>query len=332
MISWRYFAKRLVSYGLTVFASMTLIFLLTRLAPQAPSENVLLFKLDRMGFPGDSHEMREVYLNFFGRGMGKDVWIQYSLWLGRFLQGNWVSPHVRTAIMDRLPWTIGLSIVVILVGWSIGNILGTIVGWQRERSRSNWVLASISIVINQIPFYVLGLLLVMVFAFYLPLFPTSGGINFMRSYSGISLDYIIDIIYHATLPALSVIIVSVGGHLITMRSLIVNVKGEDFVRFAEARGLKKNRIMMRYAFRNALLPSLTGLALSLGSIASGSMIVEWIFSYPGIGTYYIQAIKDSSYDAVQGITLLIIFGVMTATFIIDLLSPIIDPRISHGRK
>ena len=154
----------------------------------------------------------------------------------------------------------------------------------------------------------------------------------MIAYEGISLALIVDILYHATLPALSVILVSVGGYLITMRSLMVNIKGEDFVRYAQARGLTKGRIMINYAFRNALLPQVTGLALSLGSIASGSMIIEWIFSYPGIGSLFVKAIGQNDYNVVQAITILVIFGVMTGALIIDLLYPILDPRISYEKR
>jgi len=336
MLPVRYITRRLLSYILTIFVSATLIFVLPRVAAGNPIENILI----RMELQGTSisggKEMIDAWVQRFG--LDKDLWTQYTLWLGNLFRGDfglsmiWFPASVQDILKNALPWTIGFSIMVILLGWVIGNIFGALVGWRGEHSRFNWVFASVSIVINHIPFYVLGLLLIMVFTFYLQIFPSSGGTNYMITYQGISPALIVDILYHATLPALSVILVSIGGYLITMRSLMVNIKGEDFVRYAQARGLKKGRIMMNYAFRNALLPQVTGLALSLGSIASGSMIVEWIFSYPGIGSLYVKAIGQNDYNVVQAITLLVIFGVMTGALLIDLLYPILDPRISYEKR
>lgn len=335
MIPVKYLTRRLVSYLITIFASMTLIFIIPRLAPGDPIAQLIL-RMEMQGIASGGEAMVEAYITRFG--LDKDMWTQYVLWLSNLLNGNmglsmrWFPVSVQELIANALPWTIGLLIVVITLGWLIGNILGAFVGWRSEHSKINWIIASIAIVINQIPFYILGLLLVMIFAFYIPLFPSAGGSSHMRIFSGITLAYVIDVFYHATLPALSVIIVSVGGYLVRMRSLIVNIKGEDYVRFAQARGLRKNRILMKYAFRNALLPQVTSLAMSLGSICSGSLIIEWIFSYPGIGSLYVTAISNFDYNVIQGITLLIIFGVMTAILIIDLIYPLIDPRIGYGER
>ena len=335
MIPLRYLIRRLVSYVLTIFAAMTLIFVIPRLAPGNHVEAMIL-RMELQGSVSGGEAMVKAWVTRFG--LDKGVWTQYAMWLRNLMQGdlglsmNRFPASVQEIIANRLPWTIGLLTMVIILGWVIGTVLGAIIGWRSEHSKANWFIASIAIIMNQIPSYVLSLLLVMIFAFYIPIFPSSGGSDYLASYTTISLDYVIDILYHATLPALSVIIVSVGGHLVSMRSLIVNIKGEDFVRYAESRGIKKNRIMMKYAFQNALLPQVTGLAISLGSIASGSLIVEWIFSYPGIGSVYVEAISLSDYNVVQGITLLIIFGVMTAVLIIDLIYPIIDPRVRYGER
>jgi peptide/nickel transport system permease protein len=214
-------------------------------------------------------------------------------------------------------------------------VLGAIVGWRSEHKKLNWAFASIAIVVNQIPFYVLGLVLVMVFAYQLLIFPSSGAINPIMIYGGLTLKYIVDVIYYATLPALSIILVSLAGWITTMRTLMVNIKGEDFMKFAEARGLTKNGILMKYAFRNCILPQVTGLSVSIGSIFSGSLIVEWVFSYPGIGRFFVQAalfFPTPDYNVIQGIALLTIFGTATAVLILDLIYPLLDPRISFAKK
>lgn len=336
MIPVKYLIKRLLTCVITILAAATLIFVLPRLAPGNPIDS-LIERLETTGklVTGGS-EMVEAFTVRFG--LDKPILEQYKLWLINLLRGDlglsirFFPITVQELISRALPWTIGLLITIIILSWVIGNLLGAIVGWRSENKKLNWIIASICIVINKIPFYIFGLLLILTLCYYIPLFPSSGGSSPMIIFSSLSVNYLVDILYHATLPALSVIIISIGGQLMTMRSLIVDIKGEDYVRFAEARGLRKNRILIKYALRNALLPQVTGLAMSLGSLFSGSLIVEWIFSYPGIGTLFITAVEIRDYNVIQGCTLLVIIGVMISVFIVDIIYPIIDPRVQYEER
>jgi peptide/nickel transport system permease protein len=143
--------------------------------------------------------------------------------------------------------------------------------------------------------------------------------------------FIVDVIWHAVLPALSIVLVSISGWLLNMRALVTSILGSDYFLFAEAKGLKRNHIIMKYAFRNALLPQLTGLGMSLGLIMSGALITEQVFAYPGIGSVLMDAINMRDYNLLQGIFLFTMLSVLTANLVIDLVSPLIDPQIRHER-
>jgi peptide/nickel transport system permease protein len=340
MIPVRYFIKRLITYVVTIFVAVTLTFVILRLpvilGGQSPLQSYMLQLQMTAQFSETQRKIVEAYITKFG--LNEPLGTQYIMYLSNLLRGDmgvslkWFPANVSTLIANTLPWTIGLLLVVILISWILGNVLGAIVGWRSERKKLNWTFASIAIVINQIPFYVLGLVLIMTFAYYIVIFPSSGSMSSLTVYQGISLQYIADLIYHATLPALSIILVSLGGTIMGMRTLMINIKGEDFIRYAQARGLTRNRILMRYAFRNTMLPQVTGLAMSIGGIFSGSLIVEWIFSYPGMGKLFVDAIKVPDYNVVQGVTLLTIIGVMTAVLFLDIIYPLIDPRISYAER
>ena len=185
--------------------------------------------------------------------------------------------------------------------------------------------------LSRIPYYVLAVMLILLFAYYIPIFPPSGAMP-MGAVPRLEASFFLDLLRHATLPALSIILASLGGWVIGMRSLMINIQGEDYILFAEAKGLKRSTIMMRYAARNALLPQVTKLALSLGYIVSGALLTEAIFAYPGLGNLYITALGLNDYNLIQGMTLLIIFTVLTANLVIDLLYPLLDPRIRYEEK
>jgi len=283
--------------------------------------------------PG-GEEIVKAYKQMFG--LEGDLFTQYIRYLSQVLRGSlgvsiaFFPTPVEALIARALPWTIGLLTTAVIISWALGNIFGALVGWSRN-SKINIAIASVCLVLSRIPYYVLALILVLVFAYYIPLFPVSGAMR-MGATPRLTLDFILDVMKHAFLPALSIILSSLGGWLIGMRSLIINLQGEDFLMFAEAKGLKKNAILMKYAFRNALLPQVTGLALSLGYTVSGSLLVEAIFGYPGVGSLYVTAIGLNDYNLIQGMTLIIIFSVLTANLLIDLLYPLIDPRIRYEKR
>jgi peptide/nickel transport system permease protein len=201
-----------------------------------------------------------------------------------------------------------------------------VVGWRGRKSRFFQALVPIALVLYTIPYYILAIILVFLFAFYWRIFPLSGAYSTGLA-PEFSLDFALDVLRHGALPALSIILVSLGWWFLSMRSLITTLKGEDYILQAEAKGLSDRRILWGYAFRNALLPQATGLAISLGHIVGGALITEVIFAYPGIGWLIYNAIKGLDFPVIQGSVLLIIFSVALANFIIDITYPFIDPRI-----
>jgi peptide/nickel transport system permease protein len=211
----------------------------------------------------------------------------------------------------------------------LGSVLGGIVGWAGKRSPLLQALVPIALVLYTIPYYILAIVLVFLLAFYWPIFPLTGAYTIGTQLT-LTPAFVLDIARHAVLPALSIVLVSLGWWFLSMRSLIVSIKGEDYITWAEAKGLPRKRIFWAYAFRNALLPQATGLALSLGHIVSGALVTETIFGYPGLGYLIFNSIKTLDFPVIQGSIMLIIVSVAVVNFILDLVYPLIDPRIRYG--
>ncbi len=185
--------------------------------------------------------------------------------------------------------------------------------------------------LNAIPFFLLGLVLVYVFAFRLGWFPLLYGYT-PGTFPQWSFAFVQDVLYHSVLPALSIILVSIGGWALSMRAMMVTTTGEDYVTYADAKGLKDSTIFVRYAIRNALLPQTTALGLALGQVIAGTIIVEVIFSYPGIGKVLFTAIRGSDYFLVQGIVFMLILAIGITTLILDFIYPLLDPRITYTKN
>ena len=334
MIPLRYILKRLVTYVITLVLAFTVVFLISHLAPGDPIGAILTQMSLRGQQIPDGAKLVEAYRKMFG--LEGSLFHQYLSYILQALQGNFglslafFPTPVMQLIGRALPWTIGLLTVTVILSWVLGNLIGGLIGWYKS-SKINMIIAGISLVLSRIPYYVLAVVLILVLAYYLPIFPSSGAMS-MGTVPRFTLGFILNLIRHAALPALSIILASLGGWVIGMRSLMINIEGEDYLMFAEAKGLKRSAIMMKYAMRNALLPQVTGLALSLGYIVSGALLTEAIFAYPGIGNLFITALGLNDYNLIQGMTLLIIFTVLTANLVIDLLYPLIDPRIRYGEK
>jgi peptide/nickel transport system permease protein len=237
---------------------------------------------------------------------------------------NFPTPAINH-IARALPWTLGLLGVSTILAWSLGFLAGGLVGFRRNNPISSG-LTNVALVISQIPPYFVALALLFFFAYGLAVLPTRGAYSASLRPS-LTPEFIGSLVRHALLPALSVIAVGVAGWLLSTRSLVISILGEDYLRFAEAKGLHRGYILGRYVLRNAMLPQVTGLALSLGFIMNGFYLVEIIFNYPGIGTLFLQAIGLLDYNTVQGVVLITIAVVLTATLLIDLILPLIDPRV-----
>jgi peptide/nickel transport system permease protein len=215
-----------------------------------------------------------------------------------------------------------------LLAWVLGTLLGAVLGW-RSRAKIITYLFPPLMMLSAAPYFIIGLLLLYCFAFRIPVFPSGGGYSEGTSPT-LSAGFVLDVAWHAVLPALSIVLVSIATWAISMRALVVGFDGEDFLLFAEAKGLRSWTIFVRYALRNALLPQLTGLGIALGQIVSGAVLVEAVFHYPGLGGLLYRAILTRDFNLEQGVVLVIIVSIALAALAIDLAYPLIDPRVSAG--
>jgi peptide/nickel transport system permease protein len=226
-----------------------------------------------------------------------------------------------------LPWTIGLLLTATLVSFTLGTLLGAIIAWPRSPRVFKYLVGPM-MALSSIPYYLLGLVLIYVLGIIVPVFPLSGGYS-IGAIPALSWPFILDIIHHSLLPAISIVLASVGFWSLGMRSMMITTKGEDFMNFAEAKGLKDSRVFLQYGLRNAILPQMTAFALSLGQIVSGSVIVEVIFAYPGIGSLLYRSISGLDYFVIYGVVFMTVLAIALATLVIDLVYPVLDPRITY---
>ncbi|RFB84769.1 ABC transporter permease [Rhizobium leguminosarum bv. trifolii] len=322
--------KRFGQFLLVVFLGVSITFFVTHLTPIDPVEESI-GAITQMGQsdPNAIELMRQSLRELYG--MEGSIWQQYlHFWL-RLATGD-LGPSlsafptpVSTIIMRSLPWTIGLMTVSTLITFVLGNAIGALAGYYRK----NMVLKAVSLVciaLLPIPYYILAFVLLILFGYLWPVLPINGGYE-MNANLNLSFSLVLDILEHSILPALSLILVGAGSWLIGMRALVSNIITDDYVVFAELGGVPKRKILRSYIARNAMVPQFTGLAMSLGAIFNGTVITEIVFGYPGIGNLLISAVHAGDYSLVLGLSALSIVGVAAAVFIIDILSPLIDPRI-----
>src|SRR4030081_1291140 len=269
----KHFLERLVIWVATIVISVTIVFFVPRLVPGDPL-GALSLKLAQVGDNLGGKALVEEYTRRFG--LDKSPVEQYVSYLRQLAQGDMgysisVFPTtVGDLVKQAIPWSIGLLLLTTLISWTLGSVIGGIVGWSGGRSPWLNALVPVALVLYTIPYYILAIILVFLLAFLWPVFPLSGAYSIGLQPS-ISLPFILDLLRHAALPALSIVLVSLGWWFLSMRSLIESVRGEDYITWAEAKGLPPGRIFWAYAFRNALLPQATGLALSLGQIVGGAL-------------------------------------------------------------
>jgi peptide/nickel transport system permease protein len=329
---WRYVAERFIICLATIAISVTVVFFVPRLVPGDPLGAITL-KLAQMGGNRGADALIAVYRVKFG--LDKSPGEQYLAYLSQLAQGDMgysISSFPSTVsdlLGQALPWTIGLMLVTTLISWTLGSIIGGLVGWTGGRSPALQALVPVALVLYTIPYYILAIVLSFLLAYFWPLLPRTGAYT-LGTQPTLTIAFAVDVVRHAALPALSIVLVSLGWWFLSMRSLVVSIKGEDFMTWAEAKGLPRPRIFWGYAFRNALLPQATGLALSLGHIIGGQLVTETIFGYPGLGYLIFNSIKTLDFPVIQGSILLIIVSVAAVNFVLDLVYPLIDPRIRYG--
>jgi peptide/nickel transport system permease protein len=329
-----YVLRRLLFLFVIVWLAATINFFLPRLTGGNPVYEKLWQQSQQGGYlqSGIQEMTREYEAKF---GLDKPLWQQYLNYLGdmaRFDFNYSIANYPKLVIemmQEALPWTIGLLTLTTILSFLIGTFLGALLGWPRS-PRLLEVLLPPLLTLSAIPYYLLGLVLLWIFAFQTRLLPIFGGYT-AGTIPEASISFWLDVLKHALLPALSIILAAIGFSALGMRAMMITTQGEDYVTFAEAKGLKGSTLFLRYAVRNALLPQVTGLGLALGHILSGAVLVEVVFAYPGIGTVLYRSIRAYDYFAIQGMVFSVIVSIAVATLILDLIYPLLDPRITYRR-
>ncbi|AAD35166.1 ABC transporter permease [Thermotoga maritima MSB8] len=329
----RYLLPRLITYFLVVFVGLTIVFFLPRFLPSDPIQAYI----DRLITQGGNlnpeyfnklvETIKELY------GLQGSLWNQYVNFWKRLLKGDFGPSYfqfptpVMKLIRQSLPWTAWLLFVTTVISWIIGNILGGLAGYFSDKK---WVkiLDGIAMVIRPMPYYILALGLLILLAYIFPIFPIGGGFAIGMKFT-FSWENLLILLKHAFLPALSLVLIGVFSWFQAMKLVVQSVKTEDYVKYAKMGGVEERRIVRRYVIRNAMLPQITGLALSLGQIFGGALITEIVFSYPGIGSLLYNAIFTGDYNLLMGISTLSILLVTTSILVIDLLYPLFDPRVRY---
>lgn len=325
----RVVARRLVMFFAVIWVAATLTFIVPRLAPGNPIEEKLLSQVEYGGATVDIQSLVKAYNAKFG--LDRPLFQQYLAYLRDILHfdlGYSISDYptrVSTVILRALPWTVGLLTTTTLMAFLIGTVLGALTVWQ-QAPRLFRLFVPLLMIFSAIPFYLIGLTLIWLFASVLQWLPLGGGMG-IRATPGLSLSFVLQILGHSVLPAASILLASIGVWALSMRGMMVSVQGEDYMVFADALGLSNSRRFVQYGLRNALLPQVTLLALSLGQVLSGAILVELVFGYPGMGQELFRAIQNLDYFVIYGIVLVLICALAIAMLIVDLVYPLLDPRI-----
>jgi len=329
-----YLTRRLLMWLVTVWVGATLIFAIPRLAGGDPIAAMVM----RMAGQGQIIENSAELIAAWRMRFGLDgPWhVQYGNYIKNSLTFEFgysltQFPSTVWEMMARaMPWTVGLLTFSTLITFLFGNAVGAIIGWRKTPSAVRNFLP-ITLTFSSIPPFLFGLLLIFVFAFGLGWFPRGNGYNQANVSPGLNLPFIVDAIWHSVLPAFAIILTTAGGWALGMRGMMVTTDGEDYMLLGQAKGLSDVHLFFRYAVRNAMLPQLTALSLSLGLIVGGATLVETYFVYPGLGKLLYYAIVNGDYTLMQGIVYVLVLTTGTAVLIIDLLYPLIDPRISYSK-
>jgi peptide/nickel transport system permease protein len=325
-----YVGRRLGQFLLVVFIGINIAYVVTHASPIDPVEQSISAVTSFGNTAPDAIEqmrnsLRELY------GLSGTPVEQYLAFWKRILSADFgpsmsaFPTPVGTLIGRALPWTAGLLTVSTLVAWVLGNLLGGLAGYYRQ-SRGLKLMGVIAMGLHPIPYYILAMLLLIVFGFLWPVLPITGG-SAMNLPQKFTPEFVVSVLKHAILPAFSLILIGVGSWFLGMRSLVSNVLAEDFVVYAELAGVRSWRILTSYVMRNALVPQVTGLAMSLGGIFNGAVITERVFGYPGLGSLLVDAVYAGDYGLVLGVTTISILGVSIGVLAIDLLYPLLDPRV-----
>ncbi|HEX9439959.1 MAG TPA: ABC transporter permease [Roseiflexaceae bacterium] len=325
-----YILPRLLQWLVVIVIGITLTFIIPRLLPNDPVEQALRrFSSNAISDPRAVESFKEALKDMYGL-QGSPVEQYFRFW-GRLLRGD-LGPSlgafptpVTQIIANGLPWTVGLLSSSLIISWILGMILGTLAGYFPNRLWSQ-ILDKVLITIYPVPYFIVALTLVIIFTYYLPIFPMVGGAS---GRAGFTWPYIRSILSHSFLPALSLVLGGTAFRFIIAKALSSTIISSDYVSYADLAGLPKHKIIFGYVMRNSLLPQVTDLALALGGLFEGALITEVVFSYPGIGFQLFTAILQSDFNLIMGVTLFSIVGIATAVLLVDLMYPLLDPRVRY---
>lgn len=325
--------KRLLQLAAVVFAGTSLAFVIAKLSPVSAVETIIGRVTNQATMsPTAVESLRQTYTELFG--LNVPLHEQYVNFWGRLFTGDFGPSLIAyptpasQLIMTALPWTVGLLMVSIVLTWLIGNAIGGLAGYY-QNSRVLKGIGVVAIGIQPIPYYIVAFLMVIIFGYFWPVLPISGGFS-MNVRPGWTPEFVLSVLHHAILPATSLVLVGMGTWFFGMRALVSNIVTEDYVTYAELAGVKQKRIVFFYVMRNAIVPQLTALAMALGQIFSGTIITEQVFAYPGLGTLLIRAVNGGDTTLVLAVSCISVIAVAGAIFIIDLIHPLLDPRIRVG--
>ena len=331
-----YYLRRLGLYLSTLWGSLTASFFFFRLIPGDPISGIVA-QLATRGQYSDLQQSQEL-VDYYKQQFGLDGSLleQYIRYFNRVLLHFDFGPSIISypvpateLIVRSLPWTLGLIGVATFIGWIVGVLCGTFAGWAR-RSRISEVVTNVCLLLSHIPAYFIALVLVLFFSYRLHWLPANGAYDTSLD-PGWNLDFILSVIKYGTLPVLATAIVGAAGWLIGTRALTVSLLGEDFLTYAGAKGLTPWRIMTAYVLRNAWLPQIAALGIVLGGVVNGNVIVERLFRYPGVGNLLVDSVFIKDVNTAQAVVTMFIFVVLTINLVIDLILPLVDPRVRLER-
>ena len=322
----RYAVRRLGFFVFTLWVALTINFMLPRLMPGNPALAMLSKYHGQVG-PGTLKALEILY----GINTSKPLPEQYVNYLHQMLTGNFGTSlefypsTVSSVIGSAIWWTLGLVGIATFLAFVLGTGLGIVSAWRRG-SKLDSVVPPTFVIVSAIPYFWIAMVLVLIFGLTLHWFPSQGGYYVTTDTPGLNFTFFQDVLNHAFLPAVSLLIATIGTWILTMRNTMITTLAEDYVRMARAKGLPNRRIMLDYAARNAILPNLTGFAMSLGFVVSGAILIEYVFNYPGVGYTLLQAVSAEDYPLMQGLFLLITVAVLFAILVADVLTALLDPR------
>ncbi|MGC9347374.1 MAG: ABC transporter permease [Anaerolineae bacterium] len=335
-VPFKYVLKRTVYLIVVVWFAATINFILPRLASRDPVLEHLteLEASVGSGRRGEgSIDMIDMYKEW--AGLNQPLWKQYTNYMNNMLHMDFGYSFSRyRPVLDivsyALPWTLGLLGTTTLISFAFGTVMGALGGWRRSAKLLN-VSVSFLMLLAVIPPFIIGLVLADVLAFRLKLFPIAGIFTPGRRTELLDMAWWLDVLHHAALPSLSILLGTAGTWAMGMRGMMITILGSDFITFAEAKGVKRWRLLLSYAIRNVLLPQTTLLAMSLGTLVASTTIVEVMFGYPGVGSVLEEALRAFDYNLIQGCVFFLILAIALTTYALDLMYPVLDPRISYRK-